>query len=126
MEISQAKGEDVAAPGGIVSGAAGTGQEQKSAHVPGKGRTGSKTGQECRDRIVIGLGVLAPATKGGAADPAPGRAATAPEDCRTGGEETDPVFALCERDERIAERLTRKIVRLEKKLARIEERGRSP
>ena len=37
MEVSQSMGEEVAAPGGNLSGAAGTGQEKKTGAGPDKG-----------------------------------------------------------------------------------------
>ncbi len=137
MGISATQGEDVAAPGGIVSGAAGTGQEHTIAAAPETAGCCRKVPGH-RGRVVIGLGVLAPEGAGGG---------TVPEEYGSGkrepvlpgvkdpgsGEEPVPArldptlaFALYERDERIAERLGQKIARLEKRLAGLEERGRSP
>lgn len=134
MEISAMQGEEVAAPGGIVSGAAGTGQEHESQAAPVQAGRCTKPG---RHRVVIGLGVLAPEGKGGGTVPGengPGKkelALPGAEDPGSGEEpgparlDPDLAFALYERDERIAERLGQKIARLEKRLAKLEERGRS-
>ena len=120
MGISATQGEDVAAPGGIVSGRAGTGQEHTIA-------AGPETAGCCRNvpghrgRVVIGLGVLAPEGAGGGTVPVYEETGE-PEDAAR--QDPDPVFAPDGRDERIPERLNRKIARLEKRFAGIEERGR--
>lgn len=120
MGISATQGEDVAAPGGIVSGRAGTGQEHTIAAAP-------ETAGCCRNvpghrgRVVIGLGVLAPEGAGGGTVPVYEEAGE-PEDATR--QDPDPVFAPGGRDERIPARLNRKIARLEKRFAGIEERGR--
>jgi len=129
MEISAMQGEEVAAPGGIVSGAAGTGHEHGINAAP-------VTAGSCTHRrggVVIGLGVLAPDRGSGGKMPgekAPGSGEPVPAGAGDPGAEggrvdPDHAFVLYERDERIEERLERKISRLEKRLARIEERGRS-
>ena len=124
MVISGTNHEDVAEPDAMASGAAGTGQEYKSAAaaVPACS-SGKKPGH--RDRIVIGLGVLSPGT--GAETVLPETPVPVPAD--TGSREKDGsidlIFALFERDERIQERLERKIGRLEKRLDRIGKRGQS-
>jgi hypothetical protein len=123
MEISAMQGEEVAAPGGVVSGAAGTGQEHENQAAPVTAGRCTQPGRH-RGRIVIGLGVLAPEGPGGGPGPGEERPLTKdPED--PGRVDPDLAFALYERDERIAERLNRKIARLEKRLAMLEERGRS-
>ncbi len=118
METSGTNHQDVAEPGGIASGRAGTGQEH--------GRVGAGGGKkrERRDRIVIGLGVLDP----GRGAPLP--ETPAPHPVTPDGNEVreespgDLVFTLFERQEWIAERLDRKIERLARRLDRIEKRGR--
>ena len=124
MEVSAANHGDVARSDAIASGAAGTGEEHKgaAAAVPVCNR-GKR-----RDRIVIGLGVLRPGAGAGSALPEiPAHSPEAPADDGSREEEgsIDLIFALYERDERIAERLERKISRLEKRLDTIGKRGRS-
>ncbi|MFA5330854.1 MAG: hypothetical protein WC342_00600 [Methanoregula sp.] len=86
-----------------------------------------------RNKIVICLGVLAPVTGAAAARPDRG------DEPKTSGEDTeadepdekeaespgDLIFSLFERQERIADRINRKIVRLERRLDRIEDEGRN-
>jgi len=77
---------------------------------------------------VIGLGVFSTEAGAGSALPeTPAQSPEAPVDDGSRVEEgsIDLLFALYERDERIAERLERKISRLEKKLEQIEEKRRS-
>ncbi len=127
MVISGTNLVDVAEPDAMASGAAGTGQEYKgaAAAVPAC-NSGKKPGH--RDRIVIGLGVLSPGTGAGTVlpeTPAPSPAAPTDDGSREEKDCIDLIFALYERDERIAERLERKISRLEKRLETIGKRGRS-
>jgi len=136
MEISAMQGEEVAAPGGIVSGAAGTGQEHENQAAPVTAGCCTKPDGR-RASVVIGLGVLAPEGKGGGTVPGENgrekkeQARPGAEDPGSGEEpaparvDPDLAFALYERDERIAERLDRKIARLEKRLAKLDERRRS-
>jgi hypothetical protein len=127
MEISAMQGEDVAVPDGVVSGAAGTGQEYEKQAVPVIVGTCTHT----RARVVIGLGVLAPKFgKNLPEETRPGELQHVPADTgdpRAAGEraEPDPDSGFTEPDERIAERLGQKIARLEKRFDRIAERGRS-
>jgi len=126
MVISATNHEDVAEPDAMASGAAGTGQEHTcaAAAVPACS-SGKKPGH--RDWIVIGLGVLSPGTMAGPVPPEP--PAQSPETPADDGSREegciDLIFALYERDERIAERLERKISRLEKRMDAIGKRGRS-
>lgn len=127
MEISAMQGEEVAAPSGGVSGAAGAGKGMYAAPVTAGSCT---TKQGRRGRVVIGLGVLAPDRGGGQmpGEKAPGAGEDVPAGAGNPGDERgrvdpDPAFALVERDERIEERLEQKVARLEKRLAKIEERG---
>ena len=124
MEVSAANHGAAARPDAIASGAAGTREEHKgeAAAVP------ACNGGKRRDRIVIGLGVLSPGAGAGSALPeTPALVPEAPEDDGSPVEEgsIDQIFALYERDERIAERLERKISRLEKRMDAIGKRGRS-
>ena len=127
MEVSAANHGDVARSDAIASGAAGTRVEHKgeAAAVPACSRGKSP---KRRDRIVIGLGVLSPGAGAGSALPeTPAQSPEAPADDMSRVEEgsIDLIFALYERDERIAERLERKISRLEKRMDAIGKRGRS-
>jgi len=77
---------------------------------------------------VIGLGVLSTGAGAGSARPEiPAQSPEAPADdgSPVEGGSIDLIFALYERDERIAERLERKISRLEKRLDATGKRGRS-
>jgi hypothetical protein len=124
MEVSAANHGAVARSDVIASSAAGTREEHKGAAAAVPACNGGKR----RDRIVIGLGVLSPGTGAGTALPeTPAQSPEAPADDMSRVEEgsIDLIFALYERDERIAERLERKISRLEKRLEQIEEKGRS-
>ena len=126
MVISGTNHEDVAEPDAMASGVAGTGQEYMgaAAAVPACS-SGKKPGH--RDRIVIGLGVLSPGAGAGSALPeTPAQSPEAPvvAGSRVEEESVDLIFALYERDERIRERLERKISRLEKRMDAIGKRGR--
>jgi hypothetical protein len=126
MVISGTNHEDVAEPDAMASGAAGTGQEYRNSAGPAA-CSGGKTPKR-RDRIVIGLGVLSPGRETETSlpeTPAPSSAAPADDGAQKEEGSIDLIFALYERDERIAERLERKISRLEKRMDRIGERGRS-
>ena len=121
MVISGTNHEDVAEPDAMASGVAGTGQEPRNCAGPatcGSGKTSKR-----RDCIVIGLGILSPRREEGISLPE----IPAPSPATLAGKEgsTDLIFALYERDERIAERLERKISRLEKRMDAIGKRGRS-
>ncbi|MFA6362588.1 hypothetical protein [Methanoregula sp.] len=127
MEVSAANHGAVARSDVIASGAAGTGEEleRAAASLPvcSRGKSPKR-----RDRIVIGLGVLSPGAGAGSAMPeTPAQVPVAPADDGSRVEEgsIDLIFALYERDERIAERLERKISRLEKRMDAIGKRGRS-
>ena len=123
MEVSAANHGAVARSDAIASGAAGKREEpERAAAVP------AYNGGKRRDRIVIGLGVLSPGAGAGSAMPEiPAQSPEAPADDGSREEEgnIDLIFALYERDERIAERLERKISRLEKRMDAIGKRGRS-
>ena len=122
MEVSAANHGAVARPDAIASGAAGKREEpERAAAVP------AYNGGKRRDRIVIGLGVLSPGAGAGSAMPEiPAQSPEAPADDGSREEGCiDLIFALYERDERIAERLERKISRLEKRMDAIGKRGRS-
>ncbi|MEN6396302.1 MAG: hypothetical protein ABFC78_07455 [Methanoregula sp.] len=127
MEVLTVNHGSVAIPDAIVSGAAGTGEEleRAAAAVPACSR-GKR--QKRHDRIVIGLGVLSTGTGAGSAPPeTPAQVPVAPviDGSRVEEGSIDLIFALYERDERIAERLERKISRLEKRMDAIGKRGRS-
>ena len=127
MEVSAANHGAVARSDAIASGAAGKEEELERAVAAVSVCNGGKR-QKRRDRIVIGLGVLSPGAGAGSAMPeTPAPSPEAPADDGSRGEEgnIDLIFALYERDERIAERLERKISRLEKRMDAIGKRGRS-
>ena len=124
MEVLAANHGDVVRSDAVASGAAGKGEEHTcaAASVP------TCNGGKRRDRIVIGLGVLSPGAGAGSALPEiPAQSPEAPADDGSREEvgNIDLIFALYERDERIAERLERKISRLEKRMDAIGKRGRS-
>ena len=119
MEISQVQNEDVAAPGGIGSGAAGTGQGITAVPQAGTGSTGNGR----RDRVVIGLGVLAPACR---KETVGEKIYSAPEDPGAEDEEEDECGAFPEYGDRIAGRLGQKIACFERIQARTGQRRRVP
>ncbi|WAC05318.1 MAG: hypothetical protein OS112_01430 [Methanoregula sp.] len=123
MENNEIGNQDVAEPDQVVSGTAGTGQENEelrwmNRHVPPDHKmAGQKT-------EVIGLVVLykKPVNAGRSQDPA---------DCavKSGQEHLpefsgDLIFSLYERQERIAQRLNKKIERLDRRITALEGRGR--
>jgi hypothetical protein len=144
MEIESKDHQDVAEPDQMASGLAGTGHEYQnkngttgkhkgnssqrrsknsdeffsSSRLPGTFQTG-KTKRE-----IIGLGVLYNGTTNPAMIPdntnSPGT-----DSCSDPPESAgDLTFYLYERQERIADRLNKKIERLNHRLTKIEERGR--
>jgi hypothetical protein len=124
MEVSAANHGAVARSDAVASGAAGKGEEHTYAAAAVPACNGGKR----RDRIVIGLGVLSTGAGAGSAlpeIPAPSPAAPADDGSPVEVGSIDLIFALYERDERIAERLERKISRLEKRMDAIGKRGRS-
>ena len=124
METIEIKVKDVAEPDQIASGTAGTGQENNELawarrHVPpDRDMAGRKT-------EVIGLVVLykRPMNAGRVQDPVNCAVKSGPEHLPEFS--GDLIFSLYERQERIAERLNKKIERLDRRLTTIEERGRS-
>ncbi|MDO9326569.1 MAG: hypothetical protein Q7T80_16590 [Methanoregula sp.] len=136
MEIALMNRLDVAEPDQSASGVAGTGLKdgRKTGIVEygiaGNAASREKTGKN--NRIVIGLGVL---YNGGIQPPAPGEvrppcpvagafrinttepAAPGPDPAELSG---DLIFSCYERQERIYDRLNRKIGRLDQRLTRLE------
>jgi len=90
-----------------------------SSRFPGTFQTG-KTKRE-----IIGLGVLynGPMNAGKIPDTGHSAGKYVPEDPPESA--GDLIFCLYERQERIADRLNKKIARLDRRLTKIEERGRS-
>jgi hypothetical protein len=119
MDIETTDHEDVAEPGQVVSGTAGTGQE----HGIQTGSAGTTETKNPHSRVVIGLGVL----YNGKILPPLRDAAHGPVATREGAESTgDLVFSLFDRDDRIRDRLEKKIARLDRRIAKLEDRRRSP
>ena len=122
MEVEAIEIQDVAEPDQVVSGAAGTGQ--KHGIETGKsGKTEEKSPHATHERVVIGLGVLyngkiPPCTiQAAAQDPV-----TSPEVVESNG---DLVFSLFEREDRIRDRIQKKIDRLDQRITKLEDRRRS-
>ncbi|OPY37860.1 MAG: hypothetical protein A4E35_01028 [Methanoregula sp. PtaU1.Bin051] len=123
MGIESTNHKDVAETDQIVSGAAGTGQENRKNTKISDGSTRNVSSQRSvRNREVIGLGVLYNG---------PMNAGTIPDTTHCAGkkEADDPpegygdlIFSLYERQERIADRLNKKIARLDRRLTKFEER----
>ena len=118
MEVESTNHEDVAEPGQVVSGTAGTGQE----HGRQTGKTEGKSPHVTHERVVIGLGVLyngkiLPQFRA----PVHGPVATREVEESTG----DLVFSLFDRDDRIRDRLEKKIARLDRRITKLEDRRRS-
>ena len=147
MEIESTNHQDVADPDQMASGVAGTGHEYQNKN----GITGKQLGNDTphnnskksddffsssgfsgtpqngkRNREIIGLGVLfnGPMNAGRIPDTGHSAGKYVPEDPPEG--HGDLIFSLYERQERIADRLNKKIARLDRRLTKIEERGRSP
>ena len=146
MEIELTNHQDVADPDQIASGVAGTGHEYQNKNgITGKllgndtPHNNSKNSDEFfsssgfpgtfqtgkTKRVIIGLGVLYNGTTNAGRIPDTGKSAGkyVPEDPPEG--HGDLIFSLYERQERIADRLNKKIERLDHRLTKIEERGRS-
>jgi len=145
MEIELTNHQDVADPDQIASGVAGTGHEYQNKNgITGKqGRNSSQRKSKNSDeffsssrlagtfqtgktkREIIGCGVLANGTTNPAMIPdntnSPGT-----DSCSDHSESAgDLIFYLYERQERIADRLNKKIERLDRRLTKFEERRRS-
>ena len=146
MEIESINHQDVAEPDQIASGMAGTGQENRNKKEISEKLLGndtphnnSKNSDEFfsssgfsgtpqngkRNRVIIGLGVLfnGPMNAGRIPDTSHctgiDSAEDPPESC------ADRIFSCYERQERIADRLNKKIARLDRRLTKIEERRRA-
>jgi len=123
MKIESINHQDVAEPDQIASGMAGTGQENRNrTGITGKPDT-NRPQKNCRkNREIIGLGVLynGPMNAGKIPDTSHCIGKDSAEDPqeRCG----DRIFDCFERQERIADRLNKKIERLDRRLAKFEER----
>jgi flagellar capping protein FliD len=118
--------QDVADPDQIASGVAGTGQENRNkTGITGKPEANIPQKNCRKNREIIGLGVLynGPMNAGKIPDTGHSAGKYVPEDPPEG--HGDLIFSLYERQERIADRLNKKIERLDRRLTTIEERGRS-
>lgn len=122
MEIELTNHEDVAEPDQVVSGTAGTGQKH-GIETRKSGKTEEKNPHATHERVVIGLGVLyngkiLPRTIPEAArDPV-----TSPDVAESNG---DLIFSLFERQDRIRDRIQKKIDRLSQRITKLEDRRRS-
>jgi hypothetical protein len=116
----------VADPDQIASGVAGTGQENRNkTGITGKPEANIPQKNCRKNREIIGLGVLynGPMNAGRIPDTGQSAGKYVPEDPPEG--HGDLIFSLYERQERIADRLNKKIARLDRRLIKIERRGRS-
>ncbi|WAC05759.1 MAG: hypothetical protein OS112_03790 [Methanoregula sp.] len=123
MEIEVKDHQDVAEPDIFASGRAGTGQENRNkTGIAGKPDTNHPQ-KNCRNnREIIGLGVLYNG---------PMHAGTLPDTSHCTGKDSSEnrqercgnrIFSCYERQERIADRLNKKIARLDHRLTKFEER----
>jgi hypothetical protein len=125
MEIESTNHQDVAEPDLIASGMAGTGHEYQNRNgTTGKQEKNNSLRSGKTKREIIGLGVLYNGMTNPAIIPdntnSPGT-----DSCSDRSESAgDLIFYLYERQERIADRLNKKIERLDRRLTTIEERGR--
>lgn len=137
MELSAVQGQEISIAG-TGCPTTGTAAGTTPGIAPGETANDRVTAPpHCRTKIVIGLGIFAPVMGAAARADSAG-----PESPGGSGEETgtgpepeekedaspadgDLIFSLFERQERIADRINRKIARLERRLDRLEEmRGR--
>jgi hypothetical protein len=126
MEIESTNHQDVAEPDQIAAGMAGTGQENRNTTgITGKPEE-NRPQKNCRkNREIIGLGVMYNG---------PMNAGTLPDTSHCTGKDSaedpqercgDRIFDCFERQERIADRLNKKIARLDRRLTKIEGRRRT-
>jgi len=126
MEIELTNHQDVADPDQMASGMAGTGQENRNKKEISEKPEGTSFRQGGRrNRVIIGLGVLFNG---------PMNAGTLPDTSHSTGIDTaddpqescaDRIFSCYERQERVADRLNKKIARLDRRLTKFEERRRA-
>jgi len=122
MEVESTNHKDVAEPDQNVSGTAGTGQKH-GIETRNLGKTQEKSPHVTHKRVVIGLGVLyngkiPPRTiQETAQDPV-----TSPEIAESNG---DLIFSLFDRQDRIRDRIQKKIDRLSQRITKLENRRRS-
>jgi len=122
MEVESTNLQDVAEPDQVVSGTAGTGQEH-GIETGKAGITEGKSPHVTHTRVVIGLGILyngniPPRTiQEAAQDPV-----TSPEVAESNG---DLIFSLFDRQDRIRDRIQKKIDRLDQRITKSENRRRS-
>jgi len=122
MEVESTNHEDVAEPDQVVSGTAGTGQEH-GIETGKLGKTEEKNSHVTHTRVVTGMGVL----YNGKIPPRTIQEATqdpvaSPDVAESNG---DLIFSLFDRQDRIRDRIQRKIDRLDQRLTKLEDRGRS-
>jgi hypothetical protein len=126
MEIELTNHQDVAEPDQIASGMAGTGQENRNKKEISEKPEGTRFRQGGRrNRVIIGLGVLfnGPMNAGRIPNTAHCTGINSAEDPQENC--ADRIFSCYERQERIADRLNKKIARLDRRLTTIEERRRT-
>jgi len=126
MEIELTNHQDVADPDQMASGMAGTGHEYQNKNgITGKSEGNSFRQDSKRNRVIIGLGVLfnGPMNAGRIPDTSHSTGIDSAEDPQESC--ADRIFSCYERQERIADRLNKKIARLGRRLTTIEERRRT-
>jgi len=146
MEIESINHQDVAEPDQIASGMAGTGQENRNKKEISEKLLGNDTPHNSsknsdeffsssgfsgtpqngkRNRVIIGLGVLfnGPMNAGRIPETSHCTGIDSAEDPQESC--ADRIFSCYERQERIADRLNKKIARLDRRLTTIEERRRT-
>ena len=122
MEVESTNHEDVAEPDQVVSGTAGTGQKH-GIETGNAGKNEEKSPHVTHDRVVIGLGVLynwkilSRTIQEAAQDPV-----TSPEVAESN---SDLIFSLFDRQDRIRDRIQKKIDRLSQHITKLENRRRS-
>ena len=122
MEVEPTNYEDVAEPDAVVSGMAGTGHERKN-ETGITARTEPKSPHVTHERVVIGPGILynrkiIPCTCRDATED--------PDTVREVAENTgDLIFSLFDRQDRIKDRIQKKIERLDQWITKSGNRGRS-
>ena len=122
MEVKSTNHEDVAEPDQVVSGTAGTGQKH-GIETRNAGKTEEKSPHVTHQRVVIGLGILyngkilSRTIQEAAQDPV-----TSPEVAESNG---DLIFSLFDRQDRIRDRIQKKIDRLSQHITKLEYRRRS-
>jgi hypothetical protein len=116
----------VADPDQMASGVAGTGHEYQNKNgITGKQEKNNSLRSGKTKREIIGVGVLYNGTTNPAKIPDSANAPGTDSSSYPPESAGDLIFYLYERQERIADRLNKKIERLDRRLTKFEERRRS-